>query len=117
MRPCSSWPARRSGRMPEGREPRVRGSGHTLPTTATTDTAGSAAATAGNCVMPTSSIGYPVTLPAGAGPPTAVKLYNAASGTGQGPTNVTLTFQLAVPANTFRGAYTSTWTFAAVSGP
>jgi hypothetical protein len=93
------------------------GSGHTLPTTATTDTAGSAAATAGNCVMPTSSIGYPVTLPAGAGPPTAVKLYNAASGTGQGPTNVTLTFQLAVPANTFRGAYTSTWTFAAVSGP
>jgi hypothetical protein len=93
------------------------GSGHTLPTTATTITAAAAGTTGGNCVMPTNSITYPITLPAGTSPPTAVKLYNAAAATGQGPTNVTLTAQLAVPANTFRGTYTSTETFAVVSGP
>ena len=93
------------------------GSGHTLSTTATTTTAASAAVTGGNCVMPTNSIAYPVTLPAAASAPTAVKAYNAASATGQGPTNVTLSFQLSVPANSFRGTYTSTWTFAIVSGP
>jgi hypothetical protein len=93
------------------------GSGHTLPTTATTITAASAGTTGGNCVMPTNSITYPLTLPAGASPPTAVKVYNAALATGQGPTNVTLTAQLAVPANTFHGTYTSTETFAVVSGP
>lgn len=93
------------------------GSGHSLSTTAATTTAASASAAAGNCVMPTNSIAYPVTLPAGSSPPTAVKAYNAASATGQGPTNVTLTYQLSVPANAFHGTYTSTWTFAIVSGP
>jgi hypothetical protein len=91
--------------------------GHTLPATATTITGASTSMTAGNCVMPTNSIGYPVSLPAGPGPPTAVKLFNAASGTGAGPTNIVLTFQLAVPANSYKGAYTSTWAFAIVSGP
>jgi hypothetical protein len=93
------------------------GAGHTLPTTATVTTAASTATTGGNCVMPTNSITYPVTLPAAASAPTAVKAYNAASATGQGPTNVTLTFQLSVPANTYHGTFTSTWTFAIVSGP
>lgn len=93
------------------------GSGHTLPTTATTITAASAGTAGGNCVMPTNSVTYPITLPAGASAPTAVKLYNAAAATGQGPTKVTLTAQLAVPANTFHGTYTSTETFAVVSGP
>jgi len=93
------------------------GSGHSLSTTAATTTAAASATTGGNCVMPTNSISYPVTLPAGSTPPTAVKVYNAASATGQGPTNVALTFQLSVPANTFHGTYTSTWTFAIVSGP
>ncbi len=93
------------------------GSGHSLSTTATTTTGASSSAAGGNCVMPTNSVTYPVALPAGAGPPTAVKVYNAASGTGQGPTNVTLTFQLSIPANAYRGTYTSTWTFAIVSGP
>jgi trimeric autotransporter adhesin len=88
-----------------------------LSTTATTTTGASAAAATGNCTLPTNSVGYPVTLPAGASPPTAVKLYNAALSTGAGPTNVTLSFQLAVPANTYLGTYTSTWTFAIVSGP
>jgi hypothetical protein len=93
------------------------GSGHTLPTTATVTTAASTATTGGNWVMPTNSITYPVTLPAGATAPTPVKAYNAASATGQGPTNVTLTYQLAVPANAHHGTFTSTWTFAIVSGP
>jgi hypothetical protein len=93
------------------------GSGHTLPTTATVTTAASAAAAGGNCVLPTNSVTYPVILPAGTTAPTAVKAYNAAASTGQGPANVTLGYQLSVPANTFRGTYTSTWTFAIVSGP
>jgi hypothetical protein len=93
------------------------GAGHTMSTTATNATAASSAAGTGNCSLPTNSIGYPVTLPAGSTPPTAVKLYNAAANTGAGPTNVTLTFQLAVPANTYRATYSSTWTFAVVSGP
>jgi hypothetical protein len=93
------------------------GSGHTLPTSATATTAASSAAASGNCGLPTNSITYPVTLPAGSTAPAAVKAYNAAAATGQGPTNVTLAFQLAVPANSFHGTYTSTWTFAIVSGP
>ncbi len=93
------------------------GSGHTLPTTATVTTGSSSATTGGNCVMPTNSITYPVTLPAGGTAPTAVKAYNAAAGTGQGPTNVTLNYQLSVPANAYRGTFTSTWTIAIVSGP
>jgi len=88
-----------------------------LSTTATTTTGGSSSAATGNCSLPTNSVSYPVTLPAGSIPPTAVKLFNAASNTGSGPTNVTLSFQLAVPANAYRGTYTSTWTFAIVSGP
>jgi hypothetical protein len=93
------------------------GSGHTLSTSATSVTSASAAAGSPSCNLPTNSIGYPVTLPAGSSPPTAVKLYNAAAATGKGQTNVTLTFQLAVPANAHIGTYTSTWTFAIVSGP
>jgi len=93
------------------------GAGHTLPTSAASISAASRVAGTGNCSLPTNSITYPVTLPAGSTPPTAVKLYNAAANTGEGPTNVTLTTKLAVGANTFKGTYTSTWTFAIVSGP
>ena len=93
------------------------GSGHTLSTSATSVTGASATAGSPSCNLPSNSIGYPVTLPAGSSPPTAVKLYNAATSTGKGQTNVTLTFQLSVPANTYHGTYTSTWTFAVASGP
>jgi hypothetical protein len=88
-----------------------------LPTTATQLTAASAAAATQNCSLPTNSVAYPVTLPAGATAPAAAKLYDAAANTGAGPTNVTLTFQLAVPANAYNGSYTSTWTFTIASGP
>lgn len=90
---------------------------HTMSTTATQVTAASVTAGTGNCSLPANSIGYPVTLPAAATAPAAVKLYNAAAATGTGPANVTLTFRLSVPANTFRATYTSTWTLAIVSGP
>lgn len=89
----------------------------TLPTTATQITAAATSTTGGNCVGPTNSIAYPVTLPAGTTAPTAVKLYNAAATTGKGPIKVTLTTKLTVPANSFNGSYTSTWTLATVSGP
>jgi hypothetical protein len=89
----------------------------TLPTTATTITAGSVAGTAATCRLPTNSVTYPATLPAAATAPTAVKLYNAAAGTGLGASTVTLTFKVSVPPNTYSGAFSSTWTFSIVSGP
>jgi hypothetical protein len=93
------------------------GSGHTLPTTATTFTAGSASAATGNCSLPTNSVAYPLTLPAAAAPPTAVRLFNAAGGTGSGSATVSLTANVAVPANVRAASYSSTWTFTLSSGP
>jgi hypothetical protein len=46
-----------------------------------------------------------------------VKLYNAATNTGRGPSTVTLNFQIAALGNIFSGTYTSTWTISMVSGP
>lgn len=93
------------------------GSGHSLPITATTVTAGSAASTAGTCVAPVNAVTYPVTLPAGTTAPTAAKLFDAAVATGTGPSTVTLTVKLAVPARTYAGSYSSTWTFTIGVGP
>jgi hypothetical protein len=56
-------------------------------------------------------------LPAGTTAPTAAKVYNAAIGTGGGPLTLTLSFQLAIPANAYAGSYSSTWTFTIASGP
>lgn len=90
---------------------------HTLPTAATTVTAGSVAATSGTCRLPTNGITYPVTLPAAATAPAAVKVYDAAANTGLGASTVTLTFKLSVPPSVFKGAFSSTWTFSIASGP
>ena len=95
----------------------INGAAKTLPTTATTVTTGSEAATAGTCRLPTNAIAYPVTLPAATTAPTAVKLYDAAAATGLGPSTVTLTFKLSVPPNAHSGSFSSTWTFSLVSGP
>ena len=95
----------------------TNGSGATLATTATQVTAGSAVVASGNCSLPTNSIGYPVTLPAAATAPTPAKLYNAAANPGSGPSTLTLTFKLTIPANARTGSYTSTWTFSIASGP
>jgi photosystem II stability/assembly factor-like uncharacterized protein len=91
--------------------------GKLLPASATTITGASASAAPGNCTLPTNAISYPVGLPAGASPPPASKVYDAAIGSGGGPTDVTLNTQLAIPGNAFAGSYSSTWTFTIASGP
>jgi hypothetical protein len=68
-------------------------------------------------VLPTNSVSYPVTMPSGSGPPTAIEVYNAAANTGIGSSTLTLTFGLTVPANAYAGTYSSTWTFTMSSGP
>ncbi len=69
------------------------------------------------CTLATNAVAYPYALPAGAGPPTATKVFDAAAASGLGDQTVTPTFTLAVPANTVPAAYTSTWTISVVSGP
>jgi hypothetical protein len=69
------------------------------------------------CTLATNSVAYPYTLPAAATAPTATKVFNAAVNTGLGNETVTPTWRLAVPAATFAGTYTSTWTLSLVSGP
>ena len=90
----------------------------TLPTTASAITAmSSACANGGLCTTPTNAITYPVTVPAGSTPPTAVKFFNAAAATGIGTFTVTPTVSVTVPQNSFSGTYTSTLTISVVSGP
>jgi hypothetical protein len=82
--------------------------------TATPATACDAGAT---CTLATNAIAYPYTLPAATTAPTATKLFNAAVNTGIGNETVTPTWRLSVPAATFAGTYTSTWTMSLVSAP
>lgn len=89
----------------------------TLPTTATTVTGAALSTGAPNCAAATSSVGYPLTLPAGSPAPAATRLLNAAIGTGIGATGVDLSVSLAVPARAYTGTYTSTWTFTLAAGP
>ena len=65
----------------------------------------------------TNGVSYPYALPAGATAPTATKIFSAAANTGLGNQTVTVVLQLAIPASTFAGSYSSTWTFTLVSGP
>jgi hypothetical protein len=91
---------------------------HTLPAAVSTITAVSSACDNGGlCTNPTNSVTYPVAVPAGAGPPTAVKFFNAAATTGIGTFTVTPTVGVTVPQNSYTGAYTSTLTISIVSGP
>jgi hypothetical protein len=93
------------------------GAGKTLPTTATTVTGASSVAAAGNCTVPVNSVAYPLTLPAAATAPAAVKLFDAGVASGTGPVSVNLNTSLAVPASASSGSYSSTWTFTIASGP
>jgi WxL domain surface cell wall-binding len=88
----------------------------TLPATASTITsvANSCVTT---CTNPTNSVGLPVTVPAGATPPAAVKYFNAAATTGRGRFTNTPTVSVSLPASTLAGTYASTLTLSAVSGP
>jgi hypothetical protein len=93
------------------------GAGKTLPTTAATMTGATSAAASDNCSLPTNSVSYPLTVPAGSTPPAAVKVFDAAANTGAGGANVTLSIKLSVPASAYSGTYNSTWTYTIASGP
>lgn len=93
------------------------GTPHTLATNASTITGVTSTCASGTCTNPTNAVTYPVTIPAGATAPTAVKLFNAAANTGLGSFTVTPTAGVFVPASTFAGSYSSTLTVAIVSGP
>lgn len=66
----------------------------------------------GGCANPSNSVTWPIALSS-----TAVKIVNAAAGSGRGTDPLTVDFTLPVPGNAFAGAYTSTFTFAIASGP
>jgi hypothetical protein len=94
------------------------GSPSTMATNASSITGVTNACTGtGSCTNPTNAITYPLGVPAGAGPPAAVKYFNAAAATGAGEFTNTPTIEVDLPANTIAGTYTSTLTLAAVSGP
>jgi hypothetical protein len=93
----------------------------TLPASATNVNAAPSAScdTGASCTPATlsSSVTYPVTVPAGSTAPTATRLYSAAAGSGLGDQTISPDFTLGVPANTAAGAYSSDWTLGLVSGP
>jgi len=94
------------------------GAGHTLPTTASSITGVTSACRAGGtCTAPTNSVTYPLTVPAAATAPAAVKLFNAALNTGMGRFTVTPTIAVTIAGNDYAGSYSSTVTFATASGP
>jgi hypothetical protein len=69
------------------------------------------------CTNPTTSITYPLLVPAGTPPPPPVKFFNAAAGSGLGKFGLTLMVNVQVPANTERGVYTSTIILTIANGP
>lgn len=90
----------------------------TLPVGATKITGVSPLGLGGICSLPSlANLGYPLTLPAAAVAPTAIKLISAAVGTGAGPATVNVGTTLEVPANALVGTYSSTWTLTLGSGP
>ena len=94
------------------------GAGHTLATSASTIASVAMACIGGNsCTSATNSITYPLTIPAAASAPAAVKVFNSAANTGMGRLTITPTVNVAIPGNSYAGTYTSTLTVAAVSGP
>lgn len=92
---------------------------HTMSTSATTVQAAPTVAcdSGATCTAATNAITYPYTVPAGSTAPTATKIFNATANTGMGDQTVTPTLSLAVPASTYAGSYSSTWTISLVSGP
>lgn len=90
----------------------------TLATNASTVTGVTNACAAGaTCTLSNNSVTYPVGVPAGSTPPTAVKYFNAATSTGKGKFDNTPAVNVALPASVDAGTYSSTLTLSAVSGP
>ena len=90
---------------------------NTLATNASSLTGVTSVCASGTCTNPTNSVSYPVAVPAGTTPPTAVKFFNAAVNTGMGKFTNTPTIGVFVPGSSFAGTYTSTLTISIVSGP
>ena len=86
----------------------------TLPTNASTTTGVTTSCAVAPCISPTNTVSYPVSLIAGGA---AAKIFTAASGTGTGEHTITPTVQVAVPASTTAGSYTSTLTVTVANGP
>jgi hypothetical protein len=94
------------------------GASHTLATSASTIASVAMVCVAGgSCTNPTNSITYPVTIPAAATAPAAVKVFSSAANSGLGRFTITPTVNVAIPGNSYAGSYSSTLTVAAVSGP
>jgi len=96
------------------------GSGDTLPTTATTIQSAPTAAcdTSVTCTVATNTgLSFPYTLPAAGTAPTATKMFNADTNTGLAAQSFSPTWQIAIPANSKAGTYTSTWTFSLTTNP
>lgn len=89
----------------------------TFPTNATRITGAAATANVGTCSAPTNGIAYPVVLPAAAVAPPAVKVFNAAAGSGRGTHDVDISHSLQVPSSASTGTYSSTWTWTIATGP
>jgi len=93
---------------------------HTLGSTTIGATPTVACDSGATCALATvngTKVSYPYTLPSGATAPTATELFDASANTGMGNQTFTPTWSLAIPANTFAGTYTSTWTISLVSAP
>lgn len=68
--------------------------------------------TGSTCTLPTSNVNLPVTMGS-----TGTSFYSSAANYGLGKVDVTPTVSVAIPGNSYAGAYASTVTFAAVAGP
>ena len=89
----------------------------TLATGASSITSVASSCAVGPCLAPTNSTTYPILVPAGSTPPSAVKLFNAAAASGTGTFTITPTVKVAIPANAYAGSYTSTLTLTLATGP
>jgi len=93
------------------------GSPHTLTTAPAVSAVSVACVSGSTCTDPTNAITYNLTVPSGSPAPTAVKLFNAAVGTGMGKFTLTPTLTLKLLSNVYAGTYSSTFTLAISSGP
>lgn len=89
----------------------------TLAAGASSITSVASSCAVGPCVTPTNSVTYPIPVPAGSTPPSAVKFFNAALASGTGTFTITPTVKVAIPANVYAGSYTSTLTLTLATGP
>ena len=97
----------------------VNAESDTLSTAAVTELSGPSQAcdASSSCVLATTNVSYPYTLPAASVAPTATKVFNAVAATGLGDQTSTHTLELAVPSAAKAGVYSSTWTYSVISGP